>query len=391
MSLRSAVRGIILRRVAAPAGRDAVTDRRPHATARRTVKGSRDQRIGMGLFDRLADLPVVVEGYDLFRRERETPEFTRVTTTFRLHGDGETGRGEDVCYDEADHEALHADPPAIPTGEYTFAGFSAALDDAELFPEPPDRHHAPAMRRWAVESAALDLALRQQDTDLGSALGRSYDPVRFVVSTRLGDEGFGRIERLLDANPDLEFKLDPTPEWSAALIDRLADLDRVRVLDLKALYEDTDVDGSADPEFYREIAGAFPEAILEDAKVTPETRPVLEPERDRLSWDYPITGLESVRELPFEPSVLNVKPSRFGTVESVLDTVEWALDEGITLYAGGQFELGVGRRHGQALASLCYPDAPNDISPTGYHGTEPDPDAPTSPIEPPAEPRGIWE
>ncbi|MEF8831837.1 MAG: hypothetical protein V5A23_09925 [Halobacteriales archaeon] len=343
----------------------------------------------MERYDALAELPVTVEGYDLRRRERDTPEFTRVTTTFRLHGGDETGRGEDVCYEASDHDALHRSPPPVPTGAFTFGAFSAALDGVDLFPEPSDQHLAPSFRRWAVESAALDLALRQNDTDLATAMGGTYDPVRFVVSTRLGEAGFDRIEQLLAANPDAEFKLDPEPDWSDRLIDPLADLDRVRVLDFKGLYEDETVGQPADPEFYREMAAAFPDAVLEDPKVTDDTRPVLVGETDRIAWDYPITGLDAVRDLPFVPRWLNVKPSRFGTVESLLATVEWAREHDVRLYGGGQFELGAGREHAHALASLFYPEAPNDVAPTGYNDPEPDPDLPASPLSPPTDPRGL--
>ena len=37
------------------------------------------------------------------------------------------------------------------------------------------------------------------------------------------------------------------------------------------------------------------------------------------------------------------------------------------MYGGGQFELGVGRRHIQVLASLFYPDGPNDVAPSEYN------------------------
>ena len=35
------------------------------------------------------------------------------------------------------------------------------------------------------------------------------------------------------------------------------------------------------------------------------------------------------------------------------------------MYAGGQFELGVGRAQIQAIASLFYPNGPNDCAPGG--------------------------
>ncbi len=65
---------------------------------------------------------------------------------------------------------------------------------------------------------------------------------------------------------------------------------------------------------------------------------------------------------------LNIKPSRFGSLRALLDCVARAQAAGIVLYGGGQFELGVGRDHIQALASLFYADGPNDVAPRDFHG-----------------------
>jgi hypothetical protein len=62
------------------------------------------------------------------------------------------------------------------------------------------------------------------------------------------------------------------------------------------------------------------------------------------------------------------------------------------MYGGGQFELGVGRGQIQALASLFYPDAPNDVAPGAYNEGEPRPGLPRSPLRPPVRPLGFsWE
>ncbi|WP_435349697.1 hypothetical protein [Haloarchaeobius sp. HRN-SO-5] len=345
----------------------------------------------MRLYDALADLPVSVDGYRLDRRERDTSsDFTRVTTTFELHGEDHVGRGEDVCYDAADHDSLQADHDFEFAGQYTFDEFSTALADVDLFPDPPERETSRHYRRWAVESAALDLALRQAGTNLGDALDRTYDPVRFVVSTRLGDPPtFDRIDAIQSVSPTAEFKLDPVSAWSDTLLARLAATGAVRVLDLKGQYEGTDVDQPADPDLYRRVLDALPEAVVEDPALTDETRPLFDGQEDRVSWDYPITGVESVEALPFEPRWLNVKPSRFGTVESLLDTIEYCAERDVRCYGGGQFELGVGREHVQALASLFYADAPNDVAPGGYNDPELDDDLPASPLDPPATPAGL--
>ncbi|WP_254839966.1 hypothetical protein [Natronomonas marina] len=342
------------------------------------------------MYDRLADLSLVVDDYALESASLETSsDFTRVSTTVVLSGDGAVGRGEDVGYDADDQrrfQRAYGDGGLDLAGEYTLASFSEYLDGVELFPAPAtnesDRHY----RRWALESAALDLALRQADTDLGSALGRSWDPVRFVVSTRL--ESPARLDEIRAVHPDAEFKLDPTEAWDEAFVEAVADRGGVRVLDMKGHYEGTDVDGPTDPALYRRLVEAFPDAIVEDPALTDGTRPVVESVRDRVAWDAPITGLDSVEALPFEPDWLNIKPSRFGTVRSLLETVEYCEENDVRMYGGGQFELGVGRGQIQALASLFYPDAPNDVAPGAYNAATLEGDLPTSPLRPPADPVG---
>jgi hypothetical protein len=339
----------------------------------------------MATYDRLADLPLVVEGHDRRRHERSPrPEFTRVTTELRLHGLGTTGAGEDVTYETEDHDAFAAadDRGAFEdafVGEWTFGGFTDHLDDVDLWPEEPSRETSRDYRRWGVESAALDLALRQAGETLGGVLDREYDPVRFVVSSRV--ESTDRIETLLGVDPDAEFKLDPEPDWDDALFADLAGTGRVRVADLKGFYEGTVVDTPADPEFYRRAVEAFPDAVIEDARWTEETEPILEPEVDRLSWDAPIHSVADVEALPVEPRWLNVKPSRFGTVESLFECVEYCLDRDVSLYGGGQYELGPGRSHLQVLASLFYPDTPNDVAPSDYNESEPPAGLPRSPLD----------
>jgi hypothetical protein len=347
----------------------------------------------MTLFDRIADLPLHIKEYSFERHERDTSSgFTRATTVVSLFSDDAVGRGEDVTYETDEHDALlDADPDWNLAGEHSMQSFSAALDDIDLFvgrdPDREDFHH---YRRWAFESAALDLALRQGGTNLGSALDRRYGPVRFVISTRLGDPPTTeRVATWLDSHPDAEFKLDPTPEWDAELIEELAATGAVRTLDLKGGYEGTEVDNPADADLYRRVLAGFPEAVIEDPRLTDDTRELFASEEGRVSWDHPITGIESIESLPFEPRWLNIKPSRFGTVESLLGSIEYCLERDIRLYGGGQFELGVGREHIQTLASLFYPDAPNDVAPGGYNAPEPRADLPDSPLVAPGAPAGL--
>jgi hypothetical protein len=343
----------------------------------------------------IADLPLVVDDIDYAQRERDTSSgFVRKSTTFVLTGDGETGRGEDVTYDTDDHDALAEAWPEHAydlADEYTFDEFSARLDEIDLFPtKEPERDTAHHYRRWGLESAGLDLALRQADESLDSLLDRGYDPVRFVASTRLGEPpSTDRVDAILDRTPHTEFKLDPTAEWTADVVESLAATDAVRILDIKGQYKGTEVDQEPDADLYRLVFEGFPDAIIEDPAIVSETEAIVEANADRLSWDVPITDVVSIEQLPFPPRWLNIKPSRFGTVESLFETLAYADDRDIAMYGGGQFELDVGRGQIQALASLFYPDGPNDVAPGVYNDPELPDTLPTSPLDVPHEPTGF--
>ena len=338
----------------------------------------------MDAYERIADLPVTIESVGRRRYTANTTSgFERTTTEFRLSGDGVVGRGEDVTYATEAHDALAGTDPIDVEGEWTIAELSAELDDVDLFPAPPEQAASRNYRRFAVESAALDLGLRQAEESLGERLGVEPDPVRFVVSTRLGDPPTADpVEDLLAADDDLEFKLDPTPEWPEDAFVRLRETGAVRVLDLKGWYEGTDVDVEADPELYRDTLAAFPDAVVEDAAFTPATRPLLEPQAPRLSFDYPIDGVDAIESLPVEPGWCNVKPSRFGTLESLFETIGYCRKNGIEMYGGGQFELASGRTAIQTLAALFYPDGPNDVAPRAFNDPDASPPYPKSPIRP---------
>jgi hypothetical protein len=326
-------------------------------------------------WERLRALELDVENVTTERKSVDvSTRFTRVTTTVVLSGAGEEGRGEDVTYTAEDHDWL-PDVPAA--GRTTLGELSAQLDELRLFEAEPKMAASKDYRRWAFESAALDLALRQNRLSLGAALEREYRPVRFVVSTR-GD-AFAWLERV----PGLELKLDPDHDWDRPFMDRLAATGRVRVLDFKAYYTGTPVDVVPDPALYRTVAELFPAAVLEDASLDGECGKVLQGEETRLSFDAPIHSVADVRALPVSPGWLNIKPSRFGEVERLLECIEYCDAEGIRMYGGGQFELGVGRRHIQVLASLFYADGPNDVAPSEYNTGEPRPGLKQSPLAPP--------
>src|SRR5690348_8014514 len=206
------------------------------------------------LWTALADLEVRIDDYAVQRRELDvSPEFKRVTTTVVLHGGDHTGQGEDVTYTASDHDDF-PDGEML-AGTWTLHEYSRRIDELALFAAEPAMEASHDYRRWAFESAALDLALRQADVSLAEAVGRTGRPVRFVASTRADIEAYRGFD------PELEFKLDAEANWDDALVERLAATDRVRVVDFKAYYRGTSVDLEPDPALYRRVAQAFPEAV----------------------------------------------------------------------------------------------------------------------------------
>jgi hypothetical protein len=204
-----------------------------------------------------------------------------------------------------------------------------------------------------------------------------------VVSLRLGDPPTieplrGRLERY----PGLRFKLDPISAWTPELIDEIVATQAVDSVDFKGHYHGSVVDQGPDPVLYERVIDAFPDAWIEDPALTPETDPVLEPARDRITWDAIIHGIADIEALPFPPRMVNVKPSRLGGLKEVCDTRDYCLEHGIGMYGGGQFELGPGRGQIQYLASLFHPHTPNDVAPAGYNDPNPVDGLPQSPLPP---------
>jgi L-alanine-DL-glutamate epimerase-like enolase superfamily enzyme len=338
----------------------------------------------VSLYDNVSGLSLEIESYELEPLELTvSPEFTRKTTVIRLRGGGHEGIGEDVTYSAPDQEALQEEGPNLPLpGSHTLDAFSQLLDRLALWPSGPALEQFRPYRRWAYESAALDLALRQAGTSLHEALGRDPQPVTFVSSMRLGDPAsIEPLQRWLDLYPGLRFKLDPTSSWDEALVSALVETNAVDTLDLKGAYEGTPVDQAADPTLYARVAIAFPEAWIEDPRLTEETVPVLEPHRSRITWDAPIHSVADIVGLSWRPRTLNFKPSRFGSVQGLFEAYEHCFENRIQIYGGGQFELGPGRGQIQYLASIFHPDTPNDVAPAAYNA-DPKSGLPASPLQP---------
>lgn len=332
----------------------------------------------MALPDELGALPVAIEACSLAPLAFETPGFTRHTTVVELHGGGVTGRGEDVTYTASDQEAHRALAPFRLTGADTLAAWLERLAAVALHDGDPDEPAARDYRRWAYESALLDLALRQAGTTLGAALGRTPRPIRFCVSSRLGPEAW------LPVDPSLEFKLDADGGWDDERIAVLAATGRVRVVDIKAHYDSADLGlhGAEALAMLERVRDGLPDAVIEDPPVGPEALALLEGHLDRVAFDAPVHRVADLERLP-RTGWMNIKPSRFGRLEELLDALAWCEQRGVRLYGGGQFELGPGRAQIQELAALWYPDGPNDVAPGAYNAPQAVAGLPSSPLAAP--------
>ena len=116
------------------------------------------------MWERLASLPLEVEGYTL---EKLTGG-ERVTTLLRLRGAGQEGVGEDVMRDPSDplaeHDAFAAQAPLPLAGTWTLEGFCDHLATLEQWEKPPE---------WGDLRAALaQLGLRVGGARSRAAPGR---------------------------------------------------------------------------------------------------------------------------------------------------------------------------------------------------------------------------
>jgi len=301
---------------------------------------------GESLWPRLAELPLVIEACEYDRLHAVLAnEFERITTHVRLAGDGTHGLGEDVSIFREDGTSLHETRPALGLeGQWTLAGFCDHLATLDLWQEPPEWEAALRFRNWAFESASLDLALRQAGRSLHEVLGLEPRPVRFVNSLGLGKEpSFEPLRRRLARSPGVRFKLDAEATWTPALVDEVAATGAVDTIDFKGHYGIEVEDPEALVALYDHVLAAFPDAYLEDPHDLPEIAQRLGDHLERVSYDSPIHSAEDISATPLAARVVNVKPSRIGSLRDLFGVYARCGLEQRPMYGGGMGELGVGR------------------------------------------------
>ena len=321
--------------------------------ARRLVLREASRLSAMSTYERVADLPLKIDGYALDGLVKAGVERLRARLDDRDPHPGRRrggrGRGRHLRRRTSTRRSRSAarSSRSPASGRSTASPSTSAGSTCSR----PARRDAPVFRnyrRWAFESAALDLALRQAGT-LAGRRGRARAASRCASWSPRGWATRRRIEpvtRRLARYPDLRFKLDGTPDWDDDLIDGLVAhrrrrLDRLQGRCTRARPSTR----RPTPGFYRRIAEAFPDAWLEDPDLEPEdAREALRPFEDRITWDAPIHSIDDILAMPVLPRTVNLKPSRFGSVRALFDAYDFCEERGMGAYGGGQYELGVGPR-----------------------------------------------
>jgi hypothetical protein len=221
-------------------------------------------------------------------------------------------------------------------------------------------------------------------------LGLEPQPVRFVNSLGLGKEpSIEPVLRRLARSPGVRFKLDAEATWAPALVDEVAATGAVDTIDFKGQYGFEVEDPEALGALYDHVLAAFPDAYLEDPHDLPEIAQRLGDHLERVSYDSPICSAEDIAATPLAARVVNVKPSRIGSLRPLFEVYARCARERRPMYGGGMGELGVGRGQIELLAALFHSDAPNDVAPSAYNEDDPPGGLPASPLAPRPEATGF--
>jgi hypothetical protein len=163
-------------------------------------------------------------------------------------------------------------------------------------------------------------------------------------------------------SPGVRFKLDAQATWPPALVGEVAATGAVDTIDFKGQYGFEVEDPEALGTLYDRVLAAFPDAYLEDPHGVPGIAERLAGHLERVSYDAPIHDAGDIGATPLAARVVNVKPSRIGSLRGLFEIYARCARERRAMYGGGMGELGVGRGQIELLASLFHADAPNDVA-----------------------------
>ena len=234
-------------------------------------------------------------------------------------------------------------------------------------------------RRWAFESAALDLALRQAGRSLGDAVGREPDPSR---SSPLAGWRSPSTARLRPSSSSTRGSASSStrgrtgarrssPSWRHWV----RRLDRPEGPVLRHRRRQPAGSGAL-PRGDRAVPGGVARGSCAHAGDRGAARAACRP--CDLGCADPLGRRHRGASLATQDRQREAVTVRFR--RAALRGVRLLRGHEIGAYGGGQWELGVGRGHIQLLAALFHPTTPNDVAPGGFNATEPPTDLPASPL-----------
>jgi L-alanine-DL-glutamate epimerase-like enolase superfamily enzyme len=261
------------------------------------------------------------------------PGGRRPSTLVTVSGGGHTGYGENVAFTEAEQRAF-----AARAGDLVVSGDGAVGGRVSARAEP--------FARAALESALVDLALRQGGRGLAALTGVEVAPLRWVSSFGALARPGARLRALRAAGRTEGLKLDVDPGWSEEDLQALRADGGVVILDFK------ERGGAA---LCARLAACLPDALFEDppAPCAPA----------RVARDRPLRTVAAVEAAACRDEAINLKAPRMGGPLALLRALGAARRRGALIYFGGMFEVGPGRAQARQLAALFCGEAPNDLGP----------------------------
>ena len=278
--------------------------------------------------------------------ERLSPQVDRDPAPRRRGG----RLGEDVTYEATEHDLVQEQGPVLPlAGTWTLDSFSQHLATLPLFDHEPDQHAYLDYRRWGTRAPPSTSRFGKPDCrsvrrrPRGAAHVRRLDAARQAATT----DRLKALARSLP-QPPLQARRD------GRLVERADRRARghgaVDSVDFKGQYHGTSVDAEPDPALYRRVVDGLPGAWLEVPALTPETEAVLEPHQGRVTWDAVIHSVADIEALRRPPRTVNVKPSRFGSVERLFAAYDYCAARASTPTAAASSSSASG-----ATRSSCSP------------------------------------
>jgi L-alanine-DL-glutamate epimerase-like enolase superfamily enzyme len=292
---------------------------------------------------RLAALPVRLSGLRCRSGRVDLGDYPggRPSTVLEVSGDGQAGFGEHVAFSDEEQQAF------VHGVEGLLVAASGRV--AEIV-----RPSGPSMQRAALESAVIDLAMRQAGLGLRELCGLAEGRLRWVSSFAACLDPAARARALAG-----EVKVDVDPRWDEAAMEALAG-ESVAILDFKE---------GGTPALATRLSAAFPTAIFED--------PPLGGAHARVARDRSLVSATEVQAAVGRGEAINVKVPRLGGVLAALEALALAREGGVLAYFGGMFEVSPGREQARQLAALFCADAPNDLAPLAGGLTSVGPQSPS--------------